>query len=103
MHLRAAPGERFLASEREPREYLEEVAARARDYNGFNLLAGDIEGVFYFSSRDGPGTGRLSPGIHGLSNHLLDTPWPKVTRGKLRLQAALAEEPGAEALAGPAA
>ncbi len=87
----------FLASEREPREYLEEVAARASDYKGFNLLAGDIDGVFYFSSRAGP-VQEVSPGIHGLSNHLLDTPWPKVTRGKLRLQAALAEEPGVEAL-----
>ena len=87
----------FLASEREPRAYLEEVAARAVDYNGFNLLAGDIDGVFYLSSRAGQ-VQEVSPGIHGLSNHLLDTPWPKVARGKQRLQAALAEEPGVEAL-----
>ncbi len=87
----------FLASEREPREYLEDVATRAPDYNGFNLLAGDVDGIFYFSSRAGQ-VQQVSPGIHGLSNHLLDTPWPKVARGKLRLQAALADEPSAEAL-----
>jgi uncharacterized protein with NRDE domain len=87
----------FLASEREPREYLEEVATRAPQYNGFNLLAGDVDGVFYFCSRTAS-MQQLSPGIHGLSNHLLDTPWPKVTRGKQRLQAALADEPNAEAL-----
>ncbi len=87
----------FLASEQEPREYLEEVAAHASDFNGFNLLAGDIDGVFYFSSRAGQ-VQEVSPGIHGLSNHLLDTPWPKVARGKQRLQAALAGEPGLEAL-----
>jgi len=87
----------FLAAEREPRAYLEEVAARAADYNGFNLLAGDIDGVFYFSSREGQAR-EVSPGIHGLSNHLLDTPWPKVARGKQRLQAALAQKPDVEAL-----
>ncbi|MGP1677551.1 MAG: NRDE family protein [Burkholderiales bacterium] len=87
----------FLTSEREPREYLEEVARLAPRYNGFNLLAGDIDGVYYFSSRAGA-VQQVSPGIHGLSNHLLDTPWPKVARGKQRLQALLADEPSAEAL-----
>lgn len=87
----------FLVSGREPREYLEEVATIAPRYNGFNLLAGSVEGVFYLSSRTGS-VQRLSPGLHGLSNHLLDTPWPKVTRGKQRLQAALTQDPSTEAL-----
>jgi uncharacterized protein with NRDE domain len=87
----------FLASDQEPLEYLGDVAMQARRYNGFNLLAGDTDGVFYFSSRTGS-VQQLSPGIHGLSNHLLDTPWPKVERGKQRLQAALAGEFDAEAL-----
>ncbi len=87
----------FLASDQEPREYLGDVAIEAPRYNGFNLLAGDIDGVFYLSSRTGS-VQQLSPGIHGLSNHLLDTPWPKVELGKRRLQAALEGEFGAEAL-----
>lgn len=87
----------FLASDREPREYLEDVAIEAPRYNGFNLLAGDIDGIFYLASRTGS-VQQLSPGIHGLSNHLLDTPWPKVERGKQRLQAALADEPDTESL-----
>ena len=87
----------FLTSERKPRAYLEDVAALAPNYNGFSLLAGDIDGVFFFSSR-ASSVQQVSPGIHGLSNHLLDTPWPKVTRGKLRLHAALADEPSPEAL-----
>ena len=87
----------FLASDEGPRAYLEEVAALAPRYKGFNLLAGDVDGVYYFSSRQSS-VQKLSPGIHGLSNHLLDTPWPKVARGKERLQAALAQEPSAEAL-----
>ncbi len=87
----------FLASEQEPREYLGDVAIEAPRYNGFNLLAGDIDGVFYFSSRTGS-VQQVSPGIHGLSNHLLDTPWPKVELGKRRLQAALEGEFSAESL-----
>ncbi|HEY5290735.1 MAG TPA: NRDE family protein [Burkholderiales bacterium] len=87
----------FLASDQEPREYLADVATQAPRYNGFNLLAGDIDGVFYLSSRTGS-VQQVPPGIHGLSNHLLDTPWPKVERGKRRLQAALAGEPDAETL-----
>jgi len=87
----------FLASEQEPREYLGDVAIEAPRYNGFNLLAGDIDGVFYLSSRTGS-VQQVSPGIHGLSNHLLDTPWPKVELGKRRLQAALEGEFSAESL-----
>lgn len=63
-----------------------------RRYNGFNLLAGDASGLWYFSNR-GPAPRRLSPGLYGLSNHLLDTPWPKVETGKARLQKLL-QHPG---------
>ena len=87
----------FLVSDQKPREYLGDVAMRAPRYNGFNLLAGDVGGVFYFSSRTGS-VQQLSPGIHGLSNNLLDTPWPKVERGKQRLQAALAGDFDTEAI-----
>jgi len=87
----------FLASEQEASEYLEQVEARAQQYNGFNLLAGDLDRIFFFSSRAGP-VQQVSRGVHGLSNNLLDTPWPKVMRGKLRLQEALADEPNAETL-----
>lgn len=87
----------FLISDQPPRAFLESVAARAQRYNGFNLIAGDIDSVFYFSSRAG-GVREVAPGVHGLSNHLLDTPWPKVERGKARLEAALADEPSTETL-----
>ena len=87
----------FLQSQQEPLQYLEEIAARAPAYNGFNLLVGDVDRVFYFSSREGAVL-EVPPGIHGLSNHLLDTPWPKVARGKQRLHAALADEPSVDAL-----
>ena len=87
----------FLKSDMEARSYLNELAPLASQYNGFNLLAGDTDKVYFFSSREGV-VRQVPPGVHGLSNHLLDTPWPKVVLGKQRLQAALDDEPNAEAL-----
>lgn len=52
--------------------------------NGCNLVAGSSTELWYGSNR-GPGPLPLPAGVHGLSNHLLDTPWPKVVRGKARL------------------
>lgn len=59
-------------------------------YDGFNLIAGDASGIWYASNRGG--LKRLDRGLYGLSNHLLDTPWPKVSRSKARLAAALADD-----------
>lgn len=68
-------------------EYLSRVSA---DYNGFNLLFSDGARLAIYESV--PGIGReLGPGIYGLSNHLLDTPWPKVQTAKSRLSRALSE------------
>lgn len=52
-----------------------------KQYNGFNILFGNVNELFYYSNMVGHST-RLKPGVYGLSNHLLDTPWPKVTLGK---------------------
>ena len=79
----------FLLGDEGPRAYLERLARRAAEFNGFNLLAGDAEGLWYFSNRGG-GPRELGPGVYGLSNHLLDTPWPKVERGKRALAESLA-------------
>jgi uncharacterized protein with NRDE domain len=74
--------------------YLAAVEPHGREYNGFNLLAGDAASAHYLSNRD-EGSMMLSPGVYGLSNHLLDSLWPKVERGKLALREALmsASEP----------
>jgi len=71
----------FLVGRQTSLEYLKSLAHRADQYNGFNLIVGDKEGLYWYSNR-GPGIRGLEPGIHGLSNHLLDTPWPKVVRAK---------------------
>ncbi len=79
---------RFLTGAESGEEYLRELDAVADRYNGFNLVFGDPAGLWYFSNC-GEGAGQLAPGLYGLSNHLLDTPWPKVARGRSALAAAL--------------
>jgi uncharacterized protein with NRDE domain len=71
------------------RAHVERVEQEAAQYNGFNLIAGDVQALFYISNRDG-GVRALKPGVYGLSNHLLDSPWPKVTAGKIGLSELLA-------------
>lgn len=79
---------RFLAGRQSGPAYLAELETTTDRYNGFNLVFGDTHGLWCFSNC-GEGERRLSPGIYGLSNHLLDTPWPKVVRGKSALGMAL--------------
>lgn len=79
----------YLRGRQKAEAYLDQIGP-AHGYNGFNLLLGDCDGLFCFSNRGG--RQRIEPGIHGLSNHLLDTPWPKVVRGKAALGALLEEK-----------
>jgi uncharacterized protein with NRDE domain len=78
----------FLRGADDPRAYLEKAALRATDYGGFTLIVSDLQRMFWLSNRGGE-IGEIAPGVHGLSNHLLDTPWPKVARGRERLSALL--------------
>ena len=78
----------YLTGMMQPRVYLDAVRQEAARYNGFNLLLGDTKDLFYFGNRAAD-IQPLEPGLYGLSNHLLDTPWPKVERGKKALAAAL--------------
>jgi uncharacterized protein with NRDE domain len=75
---------RLLAGTNSPQEYLDDLRASAPRYAGFNLLAGGPEELCYFSNRDDTGVRTLEPGIYGLSNHLLDAPWPKLLRTRAR-------------------
>jgi uncharacterized protein with NRDE domain len=76
----------YLRHGSDPGDYLKTVAPDAMQYAGFSLLVGDPRHLHVYSNR-GAGAAPLSPGVHGLSNHLLDTPWPKVTRGMQRVSA----------------
>ena len=89
----------FLLGDESPDVYLSTVAQQADRYNGFSLIAGQGDDFVFYSNREG-GVRRLDPGIYGLSNHLLNTPWPKVTRGTRGLGDLLSADDGptAEAL-----
>ena len=71
----------FLLGQQSPEHFLEGLAQEKDRYNGFNLIIGESDQLYWFSNR-GDGAHKLSPGIYGLSNRLLDTPLPKVTRSK---------------------
>lgn len=84
----------FLRGQETPEAY-----AKAIDpglYAGFNLLLADNEALVYVSNRD-PGHLRLAPGIYGLSNHRLDTPWPKLVKARTQFAQALTALPDEQA------
>jgi uncharacterized protein with NRDE domain len=64
--------------------YLRELEPTAREYSGFNLLLMDDDSLWYASNRADPFAKPLPPGIYGLSNQFLDTPWPKLQRVRRR-------------------
>jgi len=77
--------------------YLDPIAPQAHRYNGFNLLLGDGRQLVWFSNVSNERR-VLPPGIYGVSNHLLDTAWPKVGAGKTALAGALGALPDTAAL-----
>ncbi len=89
----------FLMNSGSTDEYLEKLKKEAYQYNGFSLIFGDMRRLCYFSNRQAAAED-IPPGIHGQSNHLLDTPWPKVQRGKAALRKILssATDPKADEL-----
>ncbi|GLB61483.1 NRDE family protein [Cytobacillus sp. NCCP-133] len=81
----------FLKGTAPPAEYLKKTAANRQQYPGFNLLAGNPDKLYYYSNVENR-MEKLKPGIYGVSNHVLNTEWPKVKRGKEGL-AKLIENP----------
>lgn len=83
---------RFLTGATSPKEFLDDLRATSTRYSGFSLLTGGPRALYYFSNRGGGDPRPLAPGLYGLSNHLLDTPWVKVERVRERLSAALVND-----------
>ena len=78
----------FLTGNASPQRYLKAVSKISQAYNGFNLIAGDPAELYYYSNR-ATRIRQLQPGLYGISNHLIDTAWPKIARGKNLLQGQL--------------
>lgn len=75
----------FLTSDMDTESFLNRLDMDAYRYNGYNLISFDGKNLGYHSNRSEEGPILLKKGVYGLSNHLLDTPWPKVVRAKQRL------------------
>ncbi|WLG44692.1 NRDE family protein [Pseudomonas sp. FP1740] len=86
----------FLNGETPVEDYLNDVIGRSAEYAGFNLLIGNANELWHFNARETAAV-RLEPGIYGLSNAGLDTPWPKVLKAKAALSEAL-DDPQPQAL-----
>ena len=84
----------YLAGGVSASDYIQRIASSGDAYNGFNLVIGDRSGLYWYSNR-GAGDERngreLPPGIYGISNGLLDSPWPKVVRTKAQFASLLCQ------------
>jgi uncharacterized protein with NRDE domain len=78
----------FLESDSAPLPYLQSIDGDR--FAGFNLLVADAGRLAYLSNRRGS-AGELPPGIYGIANATLDTPWPKVERTRAALAALIRE------------
>ena len=70
----------YLGGPGGPAQFFADLSAQAAGYSGFNLLVSDAESLWYGSNRATPFARPLAAGVYGLSNELLDTPWPKLLR-----------------------
>jgi uncharacterized protein with NRDE domain len=84
----------YLNSDLTPADYIREIQGGAQRYNGFNLLVGQHDTLIWYSNKgqDDERNGKpLAPGVYGLSNALLDAPWPKVVRTKAQFASLLCQ------------
>ncbi|MDC8756971.1 NRDE family protein [Janthinobacterium fluminis] len=84
----------YLAGGMTAPEYIAQLEAGEQHYNGYNLILGDRDTLYWYSNRgqDDARNGRpLEPGIYGLSNALLDAPWPKVLKTKAQFASLLCQ------------
>jgi uncharacterized protein with NRDE domain len=90
-------GARGAPSARRPGGFFATLEPRAADYAGFNLLLSDADSLWYGSNRTTPFARSLTPGVYGLANESLDTPWPKLERVRSGFASWLREPPPARA------
>ncbi|MDW7650032.1 MAG: NRDE family protein, partial [Bacillota bacterium] len=74
----------YLRGSMSPADYVSSLSAAGHHYNGFNLIAGDLSSLWYYSNITNR-THCLDSGLYGISNRFLDTPWPKVKNGKTEM------------------
>lgn len=85
----------YLSSSIEPQAYIEELKKIEHLYNGFNLLVGNEDSLIWYSNfghEHAMNGMSLKPGFYGVSNALLDTPWPKLTHAKNKFEQLVSHE-----------
>jgi uncharacterized protein with NRDE domain len=89
----------YLQGNESAQDYIHKVMAQSHAYDEFNLLVGDKQSLLFFCSVEDDYQ-RLKPGLYGISNGKLDSPWPKVEKGKAALESIIqtSEEPEPEKL-----
>lgn len=77
---------RFLFNTENVSDFITDISKSRTEYNGFNLLLSDdaFSSMYHYSNISNINS-KVENGIHGLSNHLIDTPWPKIETGKTEL------------------
>lgn len=75
----------FLINDIHPEDYYNELKTDLHIFNGFNLILGSIDELYYFSNKI-DGIKKIESGVHGISNALLNTPWQKVEKSKQHLK-----------------
>jgi len=75
----------FLVNEVTTKDYSSHLISEGKNYNGFNFIYGDVNSLNYYSNVTNS-VEEIPDGVHGLSNHLLNTPWAKVEMGKEKIK-----------------
>lgn len=76
----------YLINHLSPQDYLKKLHDQRDVYEGFNVIVGDSDQLYYYNNIEME-IKEISAGTHGLSNHMLNTPWPKVTKSKQKFAA----------------
>lgn len=89
----------YLQGNESAEDYIQKVMLQSHAYDEFNLLVGDKQSLLFFCSVE-EDYQTLKPGLYGISNGKLDSPWPKVEKGKAALGNIIhaSEKPEAEKL-----
>jgi uncharacterized protein with NRDE domain len=80
----------YLLGDQPINDYLNDVVGRSLEYAGFNLLIGNASELWHFNARESEAV-MLAPGVYGLSNAGLDTPWPKLLKARAALEEVLGD------------
>lgn len=83
----------FLCSDLSAMQWCQSVNQTFTRYDGFNLLLYDGKGLVYLNNFQDSVPQSLPAGIYGLSNHSLDSPWPKVNYARQKMRQIVTQNP----------